>query len=153
MQFVSKVLALTNAKQALIVNEVWDFKDSELSDIAQRTTHLLKDSSASFLSKTLKVAALSQAILEFQDLITMMLPQKGRIGSVNYLFYEGISLIREAMLIGISGLTHSSFAAFRSAVEMLVLHEWWRERLFFAESYEDFYDWLEGRRRPADILT
>lgn len=149
MEFTGYVRALTDTNIPLSIDSVWDFKEFELSPVAHKSSELFQDQSGPFFPTASKIAALSQALLEFQDLITMMLPQKGRIGSVNFLFYEGISGVREAILIGISGLTHSSFAALRAAVEMLVLHEWWRERLFFADSHEDFYGWLEGKRKAV----
>ena len=81
----------------------------------------------------------------------MPIPRHGRFINSNYLFFEGLAALREATLCGCAGLVHASFATLRSAFEMLSLHHWWRDRLFFAESHEGFYDWLEGRRKPPPL--
>ncbi len=34
----------------------------------------------------------------------------------------------------------------RSVLEMILLHCWWQKRIERKGSFEQFYDWLEGRR-------
>ena len=149
MQFLGHVTVVTDTTKPLNLDAVWDFKPFELSPIADQSLKAFKDKDGPYFEIASQVAALSQAILEFQDLIMMILPKRRRLGSSSYLFFEGLSTLREATLIGASGLTHSSLAAFRSAVEMLVLHEWWRERLLFSDSHEEFYEWLEGQTKSV----
>jgi hypothetical protein len=147
MHFQGFVLALLDPNKPLTLKQVWNVQDFELSPIAAKSFEAFEDFGGPYFQTGGRTAALSQAILEFQDLTTMMIPRSGRLGSVNYLFFECISTLREAVLSGASGLIHSSFATLRSAFEMLVFHEWWRSRLFFAESHDDFYEWLEGEKK------
>lgn len=147
MQFKGHVLVLTDLDRSLTIKDVWTVRDFELSPIATKSFKAFEDAEGPYFLSAGRIAALSQALLEFQDLTTMMIPQKGRLASVNYLFFESLAALRESILAGAGGLAHASLATARSAVEMLVFHEWWRSRLFFAETHEDFYEWLEGKRK------
>ncbi|HEY8268620.1 MAG TPA: hypothetical protein VIG34_08185 [Xanthobacteraceae bacterium] len=153
MHFEGYVLALTDENKSLTVRQVWNIRDFELSPIATRSFIAFEDRDGPHFSEASRIAVLSQSILEFQDLTTMMIPQRDRVGSVNYLFFESLSTLRESILAGTSGLIHSSLATMRSALEMLVFHEWWRSRLFLAETHEDFYEWLEGKRKSVPFRS
>lgn len=124
---------------------VFDFEEDDLSPRARRAFAAWGQSGDPLHTLFSSSAWLLQAITEWQDLQGMEVPSTGRFASRNYLFYEGLAELREAVLAGCSGLFSASFATLRATLEMLVFHCWWRKRLVAAKSHEAFFDWLEGR--------
>ncbi len=128
--------------------EIWDFAAQEISENGNQTLELLEADNCTehYIWDLTKWTC--QSILEFQDLQDMPFPYKGKYLNINYLFFEGITALREAMLCGINGQVHASLAALRSAFEIITTHYWWKEKLRFANDYGEFYDWLRGDSEP-----
>jgi len=113
----------------------------ELAPVAAQTL--------SFLSRQDKADALcwkTQSLIEFQDLLDLSIPRSGPFLNINFFFYEGLSAFREGLVTGLNGSFHASFAVLRSALELLLLHSWWKIKRSHADSYEQFYEWLNGSR-------
>jgi hypothetical protein len=77
----------------------------------------------------------------------MVIPKKGRFFNSNFLFFEGLTILREAVLCGINGQIHASFAALRSGLEAITTHYWWKEKAFSEKDFTLFYDWLIGNSK------
>jgi hypothetical protein len=92
------------------------------------------------------ISWLSQAIIEFVDLLGLHFPRSGRWLHTNYLFFEALSALRESAVTGLNGSTRASLSTLRSSMEMFLCHCWWQERLFLAKTFEPFYEWLEGKK-------
>lgn len=138
------------AEKNLGLSKVWDLTEREIS-------HLVKDSllvlqSEEFLRmKSEHIAWGSQSLLEFQDLQSILLPKKGPFLNVNFLFYQGLSTLRESIVAGLNGLYHPSFSSLRSALEQFIFHVWWKIRLKKNEDYREFYDWLSGDKQSVSF--
>ena len=125
------------------LSDVWNIAKQELSPTGESVLdRLAQDNEFDGLCQS--VAWTAQALIEFQDLQSLPLPQEGRFVNLNYCFYEALSALREGVLAGLNGLFHASFAVLRSALELHVSHYWWRDRLMWAENYYPFYRWLTG---------
>ena len=129
----------------ITLRDVWWFAEDELNAVGQLTEELIEsDDDLTRLHRT--VSWLSQAIIEFVDLLGLHFPRSGRWTHTNYLFYEAMSALRESIIIGLNGSTRASLSTLRSSMEMFLFHCWWQERLFLKKNFEPFYDWLEGKK-------
>lgn len=138
--------------EGLTLQRVWHLDQTELSVSATAVLQALSsDQSASDIAT--HTAWLSQAVLEFQDVQPLIMPQEGRFLNRNYLFHEALAALRECVLSGLNGSYHASFAVLRSALELFLSHYWWRKRLQGEGSYEEFHRWLfgelSGRNDPS----
>jgi hypothetical protein len=143
--YVPVLIPKENATHPSMV-AVWGLREEELSQIAQGVAQFMDDDSSP-QSNSL-AAWLGLAIQEFQDLQDLNFPEEGRYLRANYLFFEGLSVLREAVIGGMSGLTHSSLATLRSALEIFVYYAWWQSRFEKSRTHADFYNWLEGKTSP-----
>jgi hypothetical protein len=125
---------------------VWQVTDLELTPLGRQALTLVSED-PSLQVKAQKIAWGCQAVIEFQDLQAIALPQKGPFLNINYLFYQGMDTLRESVLAGINGLYHSSFATLRSSLEHFVFNQWWQSRLSAETDYSEFYDWLNGKKQ------
>jgi len=153
MQFLIQARCFKAVPSRFTICDAWDIAESELSPNGRLVIDLLADDAS--ISPSLRHDAVwgGQALLEFQDLQALPIPTEGRFFNVNYLFCEGLSVFREAVVCGLNGQIHSSLAALRSAAELFTFHYWWKQRLFGAALNEEFYDWLNKRKGDKDFST
>ncbi len=130
----------------LAMRDVWGIERHELSEVGDHACRLLGSAGFPEEREWKNTVWSCQAILEFQDLQDVRLPVRGRFTQKNYLFFESIAVLREAILAGLNGCLHASFAALRSALELVTFHYWWKEKLRFEEDYERLYSWLDGKK-------
>jgi hypothetical protein len=139
------------------LREVWDIDDGELSPNGSDVWTRLESSAEPLKTIYRDVCWQGQALLEFQDLQDMPLPNRGRwMTNLAYLFFESLSALRQVVICGFNGQVHAALAALRSSLEVMVYHYWWRRKQFDADDYEPFYDWLLGKephRNFARVLT
>ncbi len=128
---------------------VWAIDLKELCAHGKETLKYLESSQFPAPDKLKNSIWTTQAILEFQDLQSATLPQRGPFFNMSYLFFEAISALREATVCGLNTLYHSSFSNLRVALEMFTFHYWWQNRLSQSDSYEEFYEWLTGKQNSA----
>ena len=146
MEFAFFGRVYRDADVPITLLDVWNIEDKELNDVSQVTCNLLEnDKSLADLHR--RVAWLSQALIEFMDLQGLHFPHHGRWQHTSYLYFEAISALRESMVGMLNGSPRASINVMRSAFEMFLRHCWWHERLFLSETFEPFYDWLEGRKK------
>lgn len=132
------------------LRDTWFVAEDELNAISGALKKLCQDDPE--ISKLhRKVAWLSQAIIEFTDLLGMHLPRRGRWQHTNYLFFEGLSALRESAISLLNGSSRASLGLLRTSLEMFLLHCWWHRRLFLEETFEPFYERLDGRKRFASF--
>lgn len=131
------------SREGVTLQQVWHFDESELSPHAAA---VLKEfcTNESFNEIASRASWFSLAVLEFQDALSLVMPEEGQFLHRNYLFHEALAALRESALTGLNGLFHSSFAVLRSALELFISHYWWRNRLRGQDSCEEFYRWLSG---------
>lgn len=125
-------------------DSVWSFEEGELNERACINLRAAEDKTHALHKAFDATSWLHQAILEFQDLQRLNIPNEGPFGSTNYLYYEALTTLRESVLAGLSGLYHSSLAVLRSSLEMFVFHAWWQLTLEGEPSHEKYFAWLEG---------
>jgi hypothetical protein len=104
---------------------------------------LLTDADPPETASAQAAAWASQALIEFQDLQMLLLPEAGRFLNTGYCFHEALAALRESVVAGLNGQVHAALAVLRSALELHCFHYWWREELWSAPTYERFYRWLE----------
>ena len=146
MQFFSMIRVYRDPRDAISLRDVWTIVDGELNSIAEVAwERLQKDKGLAGLH--CEVAWAAQAVVEFSDLANFTPSVKGRLQYRNYLYFEAVSALREATVGMLNGLPRASTGQLRSAMEMLLLHCWWQERISRKGNSAQFFDWLEGRRR------
>ncbi len=126
--------------------QVWDILETELSPTAIQAVNILDKGDLKDSSLHRDVVWSAAAIQEFQDLLDLILPKRGRFFNVHYLFFESLSALRESVLSGLNGQFHASLAVLRASLETYTFHLWWQQRLKFEDSFETFYDWLFGSK-------
>ncbi len=136
----------TRIDLTLAINKVWNIEDRELNRIGQDHLNLLNDG-IELKEQFYNIALGSQCLIELLDLLPLILPKKGQFLNSNYLYCEGLSVFREAILAGLNGLFHSSFSSFRSALELFIYHVWWQKELRNSDDYSAYNDWLFGKER------
>jgi|GEM_PF-2523249 len=148
MIFSTKVTYRTRAEENLNLCTVWEISERELALLGQESLSILQ--SDKILSRQSKhVAWGCQAIVEYQDLQSIQLPNKGSFLNINYLFFQGINILRESIIAGLNGLYHTSLASLRSALEHFVFDIWWKIRLNNSDDFREFYDWLSGKKQTV----
>jgi hypothetical protein len=95
----------------------------------------------------------SSAILEFQDLQDIPVPRRGAFFQINYFYFEALAALREAIIAGANGQVHASFAVLRSALELMLLHAWWRMDRENREDFSLFYSWMAGTAAAPSAKT
>jgi hypothetical protein len=123
---------------------VWDIQPRELSEHGRDVLKVLEESGANIKGVYERLAWTGQAILEFQDLLQIILPESGPFLHTNYLFFQSLDTLRQAVLTGLNGQTHASLAILRSTLENFVFHYWWRSVLLKERTFEAYYAWLRG---------
>jgi len=143
----------TRIEENLTLSKVWNIEDRELSKIAFEALKIA-ESKEGLRKLFFKNALGSLCLVEFLDMLPLVLPKKGPFININYLYCEGVSVFREATLAGINNLFHASFSALRSALELIVYHIWWQKKLEKSDHYLDFYSWLYGTgKKPVSFVT
>lgn len=137
----------------LDLRAIWNIEEAELGGLMQDSFRLINSAEGRIAQTSELVAWSSYALLELQDLQPMLIPKEGEFLNQNYLFFEALAALRESILCGLGGLFHASFAVLRSAVEQLIFHYWWREKLRDKDDYEPFYRWLRGDRKAPPFAN
>ena len=88
------------------------------------------------------------AIQEFQDLQFMELGKGPYPNQSNYLFFEGLLTLREAVAAGLNNLFHGSLTLLRRTLEVFLFDAWWKPRLRSDEDWLRFQGWLDETWRP-----
>jgi len=144
MIFKVSAKIILNTNQTIEMPKVWDLYPDEFSKDGEYILKLL-ESQDDFTRSIWELTKWTcQAILEFQDLQNIQIPYRGKWFNINYLFFEGLSVLREAFLCGINGQTHASLTTLRSGLEIITTHYWWKERALFEKDNKQFYDWIRG---------
>ena len=146
MQFFAMARIYRRPDDAISLRDVWTIGDGELNESALFAWERLRDE-AELSALHREVAWSAQALIEFADLANLTHSGKGRVQYKNYLYFEAVSALREATVGMLNGSPRASTGLLRSVLEMLLLHCWWQKRIERKGSSEQFYDWLEGRRR------
>ena len=128
MQFKIPCKIFRDPNSGITIPEVWDIRPDELSEDGKREVELLESTSNSESNIWELTKWTCQAILEFQDLQSINFPDQGKWFNINYLFFEGLSVLREAILCGINGQAHASFTTLRAAIEIIMTHYWWKKK-------------------------
>ncbi len=141
--FVSRLYR--HPEDEISLRDVWGIDDVELNAEAQLAWKYLQDG-GELAELHRRVAWLSQAIIEFTDLMDFNPSQRGRVQRKNYLYFEAVSAMREATVGMLNGSPRASTGLLRSVLEMFLLHCWWQVRMSQKNSTAKFYDWLEGNK-------
>lgn len=151
MEFRSRVLTFRTRPALVPLRRVWEIENAELAPIGAGVLKHLENSSEPLQSVYRDICWQGQALLEFQDLQEMPFPKRGRFMNGGYLYCESLSVLRQVVTCGLNGQVHASLAALRSSLEALVYHYWWKRKLFGADDYQEFYDWLFGKGQGANF--
>jgi hypothetical protein len=153
MEFAVTVVTLKGRPNLIPLRLVWNIDNTELSRNGANTLEHLESSAEPIQAIYRDVCWQGQALLEFQDLQEMPLPRRGRFMNLAYLYCESINTLRQVVICGLNGQVQAALAALRSSLEALVYQYWWRRKLFGADDYEPFYDWLFGKERKGPTLA
>ena len=148
--FIGRIYREPDARIAL--RDVWNIGKRELNSAGEITERLVQDDQE-LAELHRNVSWLSQAVIEFADLLGLAFPQRGRWQHTNYLFFEALSALRESAVTSFNGSTRASLSILRSSLEMFLLHCWWQERLFLEETFEPFYEWLDGKKNSPPFRS
>ena len=144
MHFFTMTRIYRDPEDAISLRDVWAIFDGELNDAAAVAWERLR-SEGELAVLHCDVAWAAQALLEFADLVDYTRLENGRVQYRNYLYFEATSVLREATVGMLNGSPRAASGLLRSAIEMLMLHCWWQERISRKGNSSQFYDWLEGR--------
>lgn len=139
----------------LTLKEVWDYQNSELSELGNKNIEFLSSAKNEIEEDYQDLCWTLQAILEFQDLQSTIIPQSGQFLQQNYCYYESINVLREACLSGLNCCLHTSFSGLRSSLELILMHLYWKQKMESKSTHEIFYEWLfTGKHKPnfANLL-
>jgi hypothetical protein len=153
MHFQAHAAGFLKPLADLSLLNVWDIQARELSEQGRDVLRILEQSDAKIKSDYHRLAWTGQAILEFQDLQQIILPESGPFLHINYLFFQSLDTLRQAVLTGLNGQTQASFAILRSALENFVFHYWWRSVLLKERTFEAYYAWLRGEPPKIKVPT
>src|SRR4051794_150196 len=126
MYFQGHAAGFLKPKPNLSISEGWNIESHELSQHGGGVVKLLEAPESDLESTYEYLAWYSQAILEFQDLQPVILPKSGPFLHANFLFFQSLEALRQAVLTGLNGQVSASFAVLRSALENFIFHYWWR---------------------------
>ena len=146
MQFFAVARIYRHSDDAISLRDVWMIADAELNEAAGVACARLRDETE-LAGLHREVAWSAQALIEFADLANFTHSGRGRFQYKNYLYFEAVHALREATVGILNGSPRASIGLLRSFLEMLLLHCWWQKRIERKGDSEQFYDWLEGRRR------
>ncbi len=141
--FVHRIYRHVNDEISL--RDVWAIRNEELNATAEIIEkHLHDEKELSRLHHD--VAWLSQALIEFASILDFPSPQERLWWRKNYLYFEAVNALREAVVGMLNGVFRSSIGTLRSALQMFLLHCWWQERMMRGKKTKHFCEWLEGKR-------
>ena len=153
MQLVANATSFRAVPEKLFLQQVWDIGDDELSKVGESANDRIYAEGSALAHAGIQTAKQGAAILEFQDLLDLPIPDRGEFFNVNYFFFEGANALRESVVSGLNGQSHASLAVLRSSFELFLLHAWWKMRRQEAESFEEFYGWIRGEKRHPLALS
>lgn len=131
------------------LRSAWGLSDDELAPIALRNLASLK---ATPLRRPHRITAWTHhAIQEFQDLQSMPLGAGPFPNQSNYLFHEGLFVLKEAVTAGLNNLFHGSLTLLRTSLELFLFDAWWKPRLEAQKDWERFQAWLDGKWSPPPV--
>ena len=150
MHFLAVARICRSPDEAVSLRDVWTINDEEMSRTGEVVCERLRTEKQLTKLHT-EVAWSAQALIEFADLAGPKISGEGRFQYRNYLYFEGVSALREASIAILGGSPRAATALLRSVMEMLLLHCWWQKQIERENSTSEFYDWLEGQRRKPDF--
>ncbi len=153
MHFQGHATGFLEPKPNLSISEVWSIESRELSEHAVNVLKLLEAPESNIKTSYEQLVWNSQAILEFQDLQQVILPKSGPFLHANFLFFQSLEALRQAVLTGLNGQTYASFAVLRSALENFIFHYWWRSLNLNEPTFEKYYSWLDNRPQTFRLPT
>jgi hypothetical protein len=151
---VIKHLFLKKPRAELQITEAWGVDAEELTPRAIGFLEGQK-SYPDFQIRLFQLSCFGLAVQEFVDLQFINIKAEGPFVRANFLFFESLSSLREATVAGLNGHYSASLALLRTALQQMVFHYWWRERLLVNSDDSEFYRWLLGdsKSRPfGDVL-
>jgi hypothetical protein len=148
-EFIVNSVIYCKETNEIDILEVWSICEEELNIIAKKSIELLS-TNLNIKQKYFDLIWANQAIIEFQDLQSTLIPNAGQFIQQNYCFYECLHVLREGVLCGIGGHYHASFASFRSALELILLHLYWETKKRNEVKFDKFYNWvMNGTSKPS----
>ena len=155
MQFLTITRFYRHLDDDISLRDVWWIMDEELNEQARVASAHLTDNQE-LVDLHSEVAWLSQALIEFVDLLSFKPTGKGPIQHRNFLYFEAIQALREATVAMLNGSPRASTGVLRLVLEMTLLHCYWQKHIERSRSSKRFYDWLDGtKQKPKfrDILA
>lgn len=146
LRFMGQAKGFRGANPSSTLNEVWAISSQELSPIAVKQNELLMALSDKDLPERRQAIWLSQALLEFQDLQPLILPENGPFLKVHYAFLESLAAVRSSVLVALGSHVHAGLAVLRSGLELFVFHYWWQNHANHNANFQDIYAWLCGEK-------
>jgi hypothetical protein len=141
-QYDSFVVAYAKPGYSPTLSSVWRVAPDELAPIAARNLETLEMHDLRKLHKQLSWA--HHAIQEFQDLQFIMLGAGPYPNNSRYVFYEGLTVLREAAVSGLNNLFHASLGLMRTTLELFLFDAWWKSRLNSEADWKKFDAWTTG---------
>lgn len=153
MEFKATVITLRGRPNQIALRQVWNIDAAELSPNGSKTLERLESCAEPLQRFYRDVCWQGQALLEFQDMQEMPFPKRGRFMNLAYLYCESVNTLRQVVISGLNGQVQTSLAGLRSSLEAMVYQYWWRRKLFGADDYEPFYNWLLGKERKGPTFA
>ena len=144
MYFQAHAVGFRKPIPHITLSDVWTIQPEELSEHGRQVLEVLQDQEPAATTTYHRLVWSAQAILEFQDLQPIILPKRGPFLHINFLFFQSLEILRQAVLTGLNGQTHTALGTLRSALEHLLFHYWWRARLLKEQTFESYYAWLRN---------
>ena len=146
MSFFILARIYRHPEDPISLRDVWLISDGELNAAASVALERVQNE-GELADLHREVAWLTQALIEFMDLMDVRHSYRGRRQHNNYLYFEAVSALREATVGMLNGLPRASTGLLRSVLEMVLLHCWWRTQISRTGTSDKYYEWLEGRRQ------
>ena len=154
MEFTVTAIAFKGRPNQIALRRVWNIdNNAELSPNGSNTLERLESCAEPLQALYRDVCWQGQALLEFQDMQEMPFPRRGRFMNLAYQYCESVNTLRQVVISGLNGQVQTSLAGLRSSLEAMVYQYWWRRKLFGADDYEPFYDWLFGKERKGPTFA
>lgn len=150
MQFAGTAFFIKDGMSRVPMRRTFQLRREELANDGKGFLNLI-DAEIERTPSFLQAEWALFAIVELQDLQEVAI-RMGRPfpNTSNYLFYEGLSALREAVLAAHNNTIHASLVLLRTVIELMVYHLWWQSRLEGKNDWRHFRDWLFGSPQEKD---
>jgi hypothetical protein len=152
IEFAGTAVFLKDEVRRAPLHRTFHFRPEELSNGGSGFLDLIDSAEFECTPLFLQAEWALFAIVELQDLQEVTI-RSGRPfpNTSNYLFFEGLSALREAVLAAHNNTIHASLALLRTVVELMVYHLWWQSRLDSDHGWQKFSSWLLGDPQERDL--